>query len=78
MESPKVAAEWNNNAQQMVEGLELGIPANTSSDPRHRSSAEMEYNAGSGGNISMWSASLGIAASFDPGLMKQFGEMQPV
>lgn len=78
VESPKVAAEWNNNAQQLVEGLGLGIPLNTSSDPRHRSRAETEYNAGSGGNISMWPASLGIAASFDPGLMNQFGEIASI
>ena len=78
VESPKVAAEWNNNAQQLVEGLGLGIPTNTSSDPRHRSRAETEYNAGSGGNISMWPASLGIAASFDPELMKQFGEIASI
>jgi beta-glucosidase len=76
--SPAVAAQWNNNAQQLVEGLGLGIPANTSSDPRHRTRAETEYNAGSGGDISMWPASLGIAASFDPELMKQFGEIASI
>jgi len=76
--SPAVAAQWNNNAQQLVEGLGLGIPANTSSDPRHRSSADTEYNAGSGGKISMWPASLGIAASFDPELMRQFGEIASI
>jgi beta-glucosidase len=76
--SPAVAAQWNNNAQQLVEGLELGIPANTSSDPRHRSRTDTEYNAGSGGNISMWPASLGIAASFDPEMMRQFGEIASI
>jgi beta-glucosidase len=73
--SPADAALWNNNAQQLVESLGLGIPVNTSSDPRHRTIANTEYNAGSGGDISMWPASLGIAASFDPELMKQFGEI---
>ena len=76
--SPAVAAQWNNNAQQLVESLSVGIPANTSSDPRHRSRADTEYNAGSGGNISMWPASLGITASFDPELMKQFGEIASI
>jgi beta-glucosidase len=76
--SPSDAAQWNNNAQQVVESLGLGIPLNTSSDPRHRSRAETEYNAGSGGDISMWPASLGIAASFDPELMKQFGEIASI
>ena len=56
--SPSDAALWNNNAQQLVESLGLGIPVNTSSDPRHRTRANTEYNAGSGGDISMWPASL--------------------
>jgi beta-glucosidase len=73
--SPAVAAQWNNNAQTLVEGLGLGIPVNTSSDPRHRTRASAEFDYGSGGDISMWPASLGIAASFDPKLMKQFGEI---
>ncbi len=75
VESPAVAAEWNNNEQAFVEGLGLGIPANNSSDPRHGSDASAEYNAGAGGKISMWPGSVGIAASFDPQLMKQFGEI---
>ena len=75
VESPAVAAQWNNNLQAFVEGLYLGIPVNTSSDPRHGSDSYAEYNAGAGGSISMWPGSLGIAASFDPLLMKQFGEI---
>ncbi|MCE2614049.1 glycoside hydrolase family 3 protein [Flavobacteriaceae bacterium D16] len=71
--SPEVAARWNNNAQGMVEGIGMGIPVNSSSDPRHGSDAYAEYNAGAGGDISMWPGTLGIAASFDPGLMYQFG-----
>jgi beta-glucosidase len=73
--SPAVAAQWNNNAQQLVEGLGLGIPVNTSSDPRHRTVASAEFDFGSGGDISMWPATLGLAASFDPELMRQFGEI---
>jgi beta-glucosidase len=75
VESPAVAAQWNNNAQAFVEGLGLGIPVNTSSDPRHGSDSYAEYNAGAGGKISMWPVTLGIAASFDPELMKQFGSI---
>ena len=74
-ESPEIAAEWNNKAQALVEGIGLGIPINTSSDPRHRSRADAEFNAGAGGDISMWPGTLGIAATFDPALMKQFGEI---
>lgn len=75
VESPAIAAQWNNNAQAFVEGISLGIPANNSSDPRHGSDSYAEFNAGAGGKISMWPGSLGIAASFDPKLMKQFGEI---
>ncbi|MBD1262232.1 glycoside hydrolase family 3 C-terminal domain-containing protein [Maribacter polysiphoniae] len=75
VETPSVAAQWNNNAQAFVEGIGFGIPINTSSDPRHGSDSYTEYNAGAGGAISMWPGTLGIAASFDPGLMQQFGEI---
>lgn len=75
VESPEVAARWNNNIQALVEGIGLGIPANNSSDPRHRTRADAEYNAGSGGDISMWPASIGLAATFDPALVRQFGEI---
>lgn len=75
VESPAVSAEWNNNAQALAEGLYLGIPINTSSDPRHGSDSYAEFNAGAGGDISMWPGTLGIAATFDPALMKQFGEI---
>jgi len=75
VQSPEVAAIWNNNAQSFVEGLGLGIPVNTSSDPRHGSDSYAEYNAGAGGRISMWPGTLGIAATFDPSLMRTFGEV---
>jgi beta-glucosidase len=75
VETPAVAAQWNNNAQALVEGIGLGIPANNSSDPRHGSDSYAEFNAGAGGKISMWPGTVGIAASFDPQLMKQFGEI---
>ncbi|MBW8334653.1 MAG: glycoside hydrolase family 3 protein [Prolixibacteraceae bacterium] len=75
VQSPAVSAQWNNNAQAFVEGIGLGIPANNSSDPRHGSDSYAEFNAGAGGKISMWPGTLGIGASFDPQLMKQFGEI---
>lgn len=75
VESPAVAAEWNNNVQALVEGIGLGIPANNSSDPRHNAVTNAEYNAGAGGNISMWPGSLGLAATFDPLLTREFGRI---
>ena len=73
VESPEVAARWNNNVQAFVEALGHGIPANNSSDPRNEPSATAEYNMGSGGRISQWPTPLGLAATFDPGLVEQFG-----
>ena len=75
VESPEVAARWNNDMQAYVEALDHGIPANTSSDPRHEAKATTEYNAGAGGQISLWPTSLGLAATFDPQLVYRFGEI---
>ena len=73
--SPEVAATWNNHVQALVEGIGLGIPANNSSDPRNSANATTEYNAGAGGKISMWPEQLGLAATFDPTLVQQFGNI---
>jgi beta-glucosidase len=70
---PETAAGWNNNLQALCESVPPGIPANVSSDPRHLPVADAEYNAGAGGRISMWPSSLGMAAAFDPGLVREFG-----
>ena len=76
--SPEDAARWNNNVQAFVEGLGHGIPANNSSDPRHGAQATAEYDAGNGGRISMWPSSLGMAATFDPSLVEEFGRIASV
>ncbi len=78
VESPEVAAIWNNNAQELVEGLGLGIPANNSTDPRHQAASDAEYTLGAGGDISRWPGSIGLAASFDPELVRQFGEIASI
>jgi beta-glucosidase len=75
VQSPEVAAKWNNTAQAFVEGTGLGIPANNSSDPRHGTLATAEFNAGAGGTISMWPGSLGMAATFDPSVTQNFGHI---
>jgi beta-glucosidase len=75
VESPEIAALWNNYVQALVEGIGPGIPVNTSSDPRHGCDSYAEYNAGAGGKISMWPGTLGIAATFDPEIMKKFGQV---
>lgn len=73
VESPEVAARWNNNVQALVEGIGLGIPANNSSDPRHDVSVVRAYYGG--GTISLWPGTLGLAATFDPALTRRFGHI---
>ena len=73
--SPETAARWNNNVQAFVEGLGHGIPANNSSDPRNETQATAEFNLGSGGKISLWPTTLGLAATFDPEIVRQFGSV---
>ncbi|WP_314591640.1 glycoside hydrolase family 3 N-terminal domain-containing protein [Paenibacillus terrigena] len=75
VESPEVAARWSNKVQAFAEGTDFGIPANNSSDPRHSSDANSEFNAGAGGHISMWPETLGLAATFTPEITSQFGEI---
>ena len=75
VESPETAARWNNNVQALVEGLGHGIPANNSSDPRNETQATAEFNLGAGGKISLWPTTLGLAATFDPSIVEQFGRI---
>ncbi len=75
VQSPEIAAVWNNNIQALTESIGSGIPANNSSDPRHGTVANAEFNAGAGGSISMWPGSLGLAATFDPAIVKNFGQI---
>ncbi|CAD0005098.1 glycoside hydrolase family 3 protein [Flavobacterium chungangense] len=75
VENPEVAALWNNQMQAFVEGIGLGIPSNTSTDPRHTANVTSEFNAGAGGTISMWPDGLGMASTFDPKILEQFGQI---
>ena len=78
VQSPEVAANWNNNVQALTESIGVGIPANNSSDPRHGTIATAEFNAGAGGAISMWPGSLGLAATFEPEIVKNFGHIAAI
>lgn len=73
--SPGAAARWNNNLQALAESLPHGIPANNSSDPRNETRATDEFNEGSGGQASRWPTPLGLGASFDPEVVRDFGEV---
>ncbi|MCF0172885.1 MAG: glycoside hydrolase family 3 C-terminal domain-containing protein [Bacteroidales bacterium] len=75
LRTPESGAIWNNNMQALVEGIGMGIPVTISSDPRNETKAVAEYNAGSGGKISLWPVMLGMAATFDPELVQEFGRI---
>ncbi len=75
VQSPRISAEWNNNIQALCEKIGHGIPANNSSDPRNGTTSNTEYNAGAGGQISQWPGQLGLAATYDPIVVKQFGHI---
>lgn len=75
VQSPRVAAEWNNRVQELSESMPWAIPVVNSSDPRHGYKANAEFNEGSGGQISQWPESIGMGATFDPSLVKKFGEV---
>lgn len=73
VDDARTAAVWNNNLQAFVEGLGFGIPVNISTDPRHTTTANAEFNAGAGGDISKWPESLGLAATFSSEEVSKFG-----
>lgn len=75
VESPETAARWNNKVQALIEGRTHGIPANNSSDPRHSAFADAEFSPGSDGSISLWSNMLGLAATFSPETVEEFGRI---
>ncbi|GMO41461.1 MAG: glycoside hydrolase family 3 N-terminal domain-containing protein [Treponemataceae bacterium] len=74
-DSTEACARWSNNMQAFVEGIALGIPVNISSDPRHTPAATAEFDMGAGGDLSAWPDHLGLAATFDPKIVRRFGEI---
>lgn len=70
-ESPDITAKFHNSLQEMAESSRLGIPIVISTDPRHTPG-----RPGSGRPvISQWPDQLGLAASRDPDLVRQFGQI---
>ena len=71
-ESARTAARWNNKLQQLAEESRLGIPVCISSDPRHAAGKKGAEFSGTGKEVSRWPEGLGMAATFDVQLMKEF------
>ena len=70
--------KWNNEMQAYVEGLggtgTAVIPVNYSSDPRSTASADDMYQV-DGNEISLWPSNLGLAATFNPETVFNFGRI---
>lgn len=73
--SADTAARWNNRLQALAEDSRWGIPVCISSDPRHSAGKKSAEFAGTGKEVSRWPEGLGMAATFDPELMKQFASV---
>ncbi|MDR7678629.1 glycoside hydrolase family 3 protein [Lactiplantibacillus plantarum] len=75
VESPAIGAKWNNRVQALSESMPWALPVVNSTDPRHGYNADTEFNEGSGGGSSQWPESIGLAATFDPEVLRQFGDV---
>lgn len=74
-ESAETSARWNNHLQTLAEDSRLGIPVCISSDPRHAAGKKGAEFSGTGKEVSRWPEGLGMAATFDVELMKQFASI---
>ncbi len=71
---PRQTARWHNRLQNLAERTRLGIPVTISSDPRH--AFDKNPAAGQATNhLSQWPEPIGLAATGDPELVKQFGDI---
>lgn len=75
LQDTETAVRWNNKIQALAENSGYGIPANNSSDPRHGAGSTAEYMGVTGEPISKWANGIGLSASFDPEVVREFGEM---
>jgi beta-glucosidase len=67
-------AEWHNAVQRLAEDTRLGIPVTISSDPRHAFN-ENRATSFAAGWLSQWPEPIGLGATRDADLVRQFGEI---
>ncbi|MBN2181518.1 MAG: glycoside hydrolase family 3 C-terminal domain-containing protein [Sedimentisphaerales bacterium] len=72
---PEIIAAWNNNIQKLAEKNRLGIPVTIYSDPRHGINKPYTINNAYFPGISHWPDALGLAATRDMELIRQFGSI---
>ena len=71
-ESARTSSRWNNRLQALAECSPWGIPVCISSDPRHAAGKKTAEFSGEGKDVSRWPEGMGLAATFDPELVKSF------
>ena len=74
-ESAETAARWNNHLQTLAEQSPLGVPVCISTDPRHAAGKKSAEFSGTGREVSRWPEGMGMAATFDVALMKEFAKV---
>ena len=74
-ETPDITAKFHNGLQEMAESSRLGIPIVFSTDPRHGVGRGGASGAAAKPAISQWPDQLGLAATRDPELVRQFGQV---
>jgi beta-glucosidase len=72
--APKQMAEWYNRLQKLAERTRLGIPVTIASDPRH-AYTQNPATSMMAGKFSQWPEPLGLAATRDPALVEEFGDI---
>jgi beta-glucosidase len=71
---PAVLAEWQNRMQEAAEDSRLGIPITISSDPRH-GFGDNPATSMSGNGFSSWPEPIGLAATRDEDLVREFADV---
>jgi beta-glucosidase len=71
---PRQMVEWYNRIQKLAERTRLGIPVTISSDPRHAFSTNPLASL-MAGRFSQWPEPIGLAATGDPALVREFGDI---
>ena len=73
---PRDLASRNNEFQELGEASRLGIPVVMTSNPRNHVNPNQTYgHAEAGGQLSTWPGELGLAATRDTELVKEFAEI---
>ena len=73
---PRLMAAWYNRLQALAESTRLGIPVTIASDPRHSYGVSDNPVASFlAGDFSEWPEPIGLGATNDPELVREFGDI---